>query len=322
MIQNILVVDDNQPFLSLIKKIFDKHSEKYNLITSNNGISAIEMIKNQSFSVVITDLQMPNMDGYSLLEKIKKNYPDIPVIVITAFDKPKTNLVVKKTGASAYFTKPLVIDDLISCIDNLIKKETEGGILKNASLEMFIQLIEMESKTCTIRIVNEKSNERGVLFFKNGELYNARFSQLIGKQAAYIILSWDKVMISIENTCHVQNKGINEELQAILLDALRMKDERGSNPNDFNELDNDDIKTNELHQVTNKWEEKKDNETVLVEKLKNVIDINKDLRSLKINNIWNNFNAQATILGFFFNSGASRRVNSPRTLIIVTFPSS
>lgn len=71
--------------------------------------------------------------------------------------------------------------DLIGCIDNLVKKETEGGILKNASLEMFIQLIEMESKTCTIRIVNEKTFEKGVLFFKNGELYNARFLNTIGK---------------------------------------------------------------------------------------------------------------------------------------------
>lgn len=299
MKQNILVVDDNQPFLNLIKKIFDKYSDKYDLVTSNNGFSAIELIKNNVFSIIITDLQMPNMDGYTLLEKIRNNYPDIPVIVITAFDKPKTNIVVKKTGAAAYFTKPLIIDDLIGCIDNLIKKETEGGILKNASLEMFIQLIEMESKTCTIRIVNEKTFEKGVLFFKNGELFNARFLNTIGKDAAYKILAWDKVMISIENTCHVVGREITDELQAILLEALRLKDEKGATEQDFNEFDSmdDSISVNESGTVEN------DKEAFLLSKLKNVIDLDKDLKSLKVNNSWNNFNAQASLLGFFFNSG-------------------
>lgn len=299
MRQNILVVDDNQPFLNLIKKIFDKHNDKFNIVTSNNGFSAIELMKNNVFSIVISDLQMPNMDGYTLLEKIRKNYPDIPVIVITAFDKPKTNTVVTKTGAAAYFTKPLIIDDLIGCIDNLIKKETEGGILKNASLEMFIQLIEMESKTCTIRIVNEKTYEKGVLFFKNGDLYNARFLNTIGKEAAYRILSWDKVMISIENTCHVVGREITDELQAILLDALRLKDEQGSTENDFNEFDPVD----EVKDDGDVKADENDKEAFLLSKLKNVIDLDKDLKSFKVNNSWNNFNAQASLLGFFFNSG-------------------
>lgn len=302
MIHNILIVDDNQPFLNLIKKIFDKFSNKYNIITTTSGIKAIELLNNHFFSIVLTDLQMPNMDGFTLLDKIKKNYPDIPVIVITAFDKPKTNLVVKKTGACAYFTKPLVIDDLIICIENLIKKETEGGILNNASIEMFIQLIEMESKTCTIRIINEKTKEKGVLFFKDGELYNARFLNSIGKEAAYRILAWDKVNISIENHCFIDKKEINDDLQAILLDALRLKDELGSTEKDFNEFN---PKTNEMVEPLISWDDNKINsDSTLINNIKNNSDINQNIKSIKINKEWNNFNAQATVLGFYFNSGA------------------
>ncbi|MFA6010564.1 MAG: response regulator [Desulfobacteraceae bacterium] len=301
MLHNILIVDDNQPFLNLIKKIFEKFSNKYNVVTTNSGIKAIELLSFNYFSIVLTDLQMPNMDGFTLLEKIKKNFPDIPVIVITAFDKPKTNLVVKKTGAYAYFTKPLVIDDLIICIENLIKKETEGGILNNASIEMFIQLLEMESKTCTIRIINEKSKEHGVLFFRDGELYNARILKTVGKEAAYRILSWDKVNISIENNCIIDTKEINEDLQAILLDALRLKDELGSLEKDFNEFS---VKPNESIEPITKVEVKKtDNDASLIDSIKNISDAENSIKSVKINKEWNSFNSQATVLGFYFNSG-------------------
>lgn len=235
MIYNILVVDDNQPFLNLVTKIFDKYRKKYKLHTCLDGIQAIDLLSRKNFAVVVSDLQMPNMDGYALLKKMIEQFPDIPVIVITAFDKPKTETVVKKTGAYAYFTKPLVMEDLLEIIESIVDKTTEGGRLHNASLEMFIQLIEMEAKTCTIRVFNEEKQKSGVLFFNGGELYQARHGSHKGKKAAYEVLSWEKVTLSIENSCLIKSREIHDELQAILLDAMRMKDETGSSEEDFSE---------------------------------------------------------------------------------------
>lgn len=304
MLHNILVVDDNKPFLNLINKIFDKYKDKYSVHTSTNGLEAIELLKINYFSVVITDLQMPSMDGYALLEKIKKQFPDIPVIVITAFDKPKTESVVKKTGAYAYFTKPLVVDNLITCIDGLVKRETEGGRLNNASLEMFIQLIEMEAKTCTIRVLDEKRQRRGTLFFNQGELFNARFNNLLGKNAAYSIFSWEKVTLSIENTCLVQNREINDDLQAILLDAMRMKDEEGKNENDFNEDSDASGKPSVAGESAIRWDDpNKTPQDIVKGKLKDIINIDKDLKSLNVDNTWNEFSDQAKALGSYFDAG-------------------
>lgn len=310
MVHNILVVDDNQPFLNLITKIFDKYKDKYSIHTSINGIKALEFLKKNHYSIVITDLQMPGLDGYALLEKIKKQYPDIPVIVITAFDKPKTEAVVKKTGAYAYFTKPLVMEDLISCIEALIKRETEGGRLNNASLEMFIQLIEMEAKTCTIRVLDETNKKRGVLFFKDGELFNARFMSKIGKQAAYNIFSWDKVTLSIENNCILKKREIEDDLQAILLDAMRMKDENGKSEEEFNEEPQHNVTQKTQKQPLKKeplirWEDNPANpEEVAKARLKNVINIDRDLKSLKVGQIWSGFSSQALELGKYFEAGS------------------
>lgn len=311
MIHNILVVDDNQPFLNLVSKIFDKYQNKYKLYTCLDGIQALDKLSKMDFAVVVSDLQMPNMDGYALLKKINTQFPDIPVIVITAFDKPKTESVVKKTGAYAYFTKPLVMEDLLENIESIIAKETEGGRLHNASLEMFIQLIEMEAKTCTIRVFNESKGKSGVLFFNNGELYQARFGSQKGKKAAYEVFSWEKVTLSIENSCIVGSRQIEDELQAILLDAMRMKDEDGATEDEFSEeTGNDQAEEPVVESAKNEaseadtektliqWEEKTATpEDLIRKKLSSVIDVDKDILSIEMDAPFTGFVEQGNALG-------------------------
>ncbi len=316
MVYNILVVDDNQPFLNLVTKIFDKYQNKYKLYTCLDGVQALDLLTKTDFAVVVSDLQMPNMDGYALLKKINEQFPDIPVIVITAFDKPKTESVVKKTGAYAYFTKPLVIEELLVNIESIVAKETEGGRLHNASLEMFIQLIEMEAKTCTIRVFNEDHEKTGVLFFSNGELYQARYGALKGKKAAYEIFSWDKVTLSIENKCIVDTRQIEDSLQAILLDAMRMKDEVGASEEEFSE-EPEKNKTVTSEKVparnTNKsegdktliqWEEETASpEDVIKNKLNDILITDKDIISLDLDAPFGKFIEQSNAIGAFLGIG-------------------
>ena len=227
MIRQILIVDDNQPFLKLIHKRFAKVADRYLVHTCSDGGEAIEILKQRPIALVVTDLQMPNVDGYALLEKMRRFFPDIPAIVATSFDKPKTREAVMRYGATAYLTKPLAFDALLDTLDSTLKAQAGGGTLKNASLEMFLQLIEMEARTCTIRVINEVSFDQGVLFFREGDILNARYGSATGLKAAYRILSWERVTLLIENGCMLSRKGIQGELQAILLEAMRMKDEVG-----------------------------------------------------------------------------------------------
>ena len=85
--------------------------------------------------------------------------------------------------------------------------------------------MEMEQKTCTIRLEGKSSGKKGVLFFSDGELLDARVNDLQGKPAAYEIFSWDNVTISIQNECPPISNRINSELQPLILEATRLKDE-------------------------------------------------------------------------------------------------
>ncbi len=222
---NVLIVDDDQAFLRLIQKDLEGFSESFNVLTAESGNSALDILKKTYVSFIVSDLRMPGMDGFELLSGILKKFPDIPVYIMTSYDKPKTKDVVIKSGATGYLKKPFTAIELFGEITKTLNKKAEGGSLHNVTLETFLQLIEMEQQTSTLRVVDKKGNRGGVLFFRNGELMNARVGENQGKDAAYEILSWSSVSLSIEHDCVYQEKIIQGDLQAILLDAMRVKDE-------------------------------------------------------------------------------------------------
>ena len=226
MIRNVLIVDDDQIWLRLIKKKFENFSESFETITAMDGMDAVQKLKAHAISLVVTDLQMPHMDGLTLLAHLSEQYPDIPVIIMTAYSSPNSKKNVLDSGAAGYIEKPFVVEDLAKKILATLEKESEGGTLQTVPLDMFIQLIEMEQKTCTIRVRNKSTGKQGVLFFNNGNFMEARYHNLQGKEAAYKIFAWDKVTLSIQDDCAIKEKRIEGDLQAILFDAICMKDER------------------------------------------------------------------------------------------------
>ena len=225
MVPKVLIVDDDQSWLSLMQKELASYLETFKVRTADDGEAALEIINREHIMLVVSDLRMPGMDGFDLLARILEKYPDVPVIIVTAYDRPKTKDVVFRSGAAGYLTKPFDSDVLAREINKMLRKKAEGGNLNNVSLETFLQLVEMEQQTCTLQVLNKAGDTGGVLFFRNGELFNARIGEQQGKSAAYEILSWSSVSVSIENNCVFDEKLIEGDLQAILLDAMRSKDE-------------------------------------------------------------------------------------------------
>ena len=235
MIKNVLFVDDNRILCRLIQKKFDRCKDIFSIITARNGLDALDKLKEKNISLIVTALEMPNMDGFALLTHLSENYPDIPVVVQTGQGTPQARKVVLESGAVSYIEQPFKIEDLGKLILSTLERESEGGIFKTFSLEMFLQLIEMEMKTCTIRATDKMSGEQGVLFFREGDLIDARIRSRNGKQAAFEIFCWDDVTFSVQDNCARKEKRINGDLQSILFEAIRLKDEAAHNQHGRNE---------------------------------------------------------------------------------------
>jgi CheY-like chemotaxis protein len=227
MVKNVLIVDDDQEMLTSLENGLLKYKESFSVLKAEDGLDAVEKLKNNIISLVVTDLKMPRMDGFALLQHIMEDYPDIPVIIITGYSTPEMERLARKGGAIGYIAKPFILENLARNIITTLRKESEGGTLHSVSSGIFLQLMEMEQKTCTIRLEDKNFGKKGVLFFKDGELLDARVNNLQGKAAAYEIFSWDKVTISIQNECPNMDNKIQSELQPLILEATRLRDEAG-----------------------------------------------------------------------------------------------
>ena len=225
MIKNVLLVDDDHEMLIALKEGFQKYKDSFSILMAADGLKAVESLKTSAISLVVTDLKMPGMDGFELLALIMEHYPDIPVIIITGYSTPEMEHLAREGGAVGYIAKPFLIENLARQILATLRKESEGGTLHNVSSGMFLQLVEVEQKTCTIRLEDKISNKNGILFFHEGELLDARVNELQGENAAYEIFSWDQVNLSIQNGCASKEKRIFSEMQHLILEAARRKDE-------------------------------------------------------------------------------------------------
>ena len=119
MTEKILVVDDELNMRLVLKALLNK--EGYDVATASDGIEALKILKSGGVQVVVTDLRMPKLDGVGLLERVIREYPSTPVIIITAHGTIATAVDALKKGAFDYITKPFERDELKNIIHKAIR---------------------------------------------------------------------------------------------------------------------------------------------------------------------------------------------------------
>jgi DNA-binding NtrC family response regulator len=100
----VLVVDDERLMRRLVRQILVR--EGYSVVTSADATDANRKLAKSRFDIVITDLRMPDTDGFELIRNLKSGHPGVSVIVMTGFGDVDTADEVRRLGADEYFTKP------------------------------------------------------------------------------------------------------------------------------------------------------------------------------------------------------------------------
>ena len=114
---SLLIADDEKNIRSGLELAFE--DEGYTVVTAADGKEAWDKLQKNAIDLVITDLRMPEMDGYELLKRISAAYPTLPVIVLTGHGTIETAVETMRDGAVDFFTKPVDIDKL-----SLVVKKT------------------------------------------------------------------------------------------------------------------------------------------------------------------------------------------------------
>ena len=108
--KRLLIVDDEQIVCVMAKRSFEQ--EGYEVTTFTDSVAALAAIETEQFDLIITDLKMKDVDGLQLLEAAKARWPDIPVIMLTAFATLDSAVESLRKRAFDYFSKPVKIDNL------------------------------------------------------------------------------------------------------------------------------------------------------------------------------------------------------------------
>ncbi|MHB8581581.1 MAG: sigma-54-dependent transcriptional regulator [Ignavibacteriaceae bacterium] len=117
----ILVIDDDQSIRKTLTSYLKK--QNYEVLSAENGLNGIEIIKNELPDIVITDIRMPGADGFEVLKNVKEIDPHIHVIIITAFDDMNSTVKAMQQGAYDYIEKPLEIDNLKITIQRALENK-------------------------------------------------------------------------------------------------------------------------------------------------------------------------------------------------------
>lgn len=116
-IQNILVVDDEENTRACLAELLT--SEGYQVASASDGIEALDCLQCGDYQLVITDINMPRMNGMAFLDQLMQHHPGLDVIMVTAFGGVETYVKAMNQGVYEYLHKPVRLDDLRSVMQKL-----------------------------------------------------------------------------------------------------------------------------------------------------------------------------------------------------------
>ena len=220
----VLIAEDDPILSKRLVTILGKHSDIFEVISTKDGEEAIDVLKQMPVSLLITDIQMPKIDGLELLAYMNEHHPAIPCFVMTAYGTPEMRKRLSR-DILRFFNKPVEIDELAQVIIQTLKWDIPLGSMHGISVVSFLQMIAMEQKTCLFEVsVPEK--EKGILYFEKGILCDAVCGELKGDKAAFAIITKQRASFRFK---YFPQKKIAKRIKLNLADlideALRREEE-------------------------------------------------------------------------------------------------
>jgi DNA-binding NtrC family response regulator len=146
--RRILIIDDERPILMTLEALLQRHG--YQVDTAPTGSQGLKLLKTKCPALVLLDLQLPDAEGLEMLDRIKTELPEMPVIILTAHDSLHNAIESIKRGAYHFISKPYASEELLSLVEKALEKqslvrETEKLREKTERLEKRLEIVEARS---------------------------------------------------------------------------------------------------------------------------------------------------------------------------------
>ncbi|MEX3618989.1 response regulator transcription factor [Paenibacillus glucanolyticus] len=167
MTNRILIIDDDVELCSLVKKCVSQVNLETDMAYNGQTGLLQVMNENDSYSLIILDVMLPNMDGFQVLSEIRK-YSNVPVLMLTAKGSEPDKVTGLRLGADDYLTKPFSINELIARVQSLIRRYTTFNSRDSVSILTFKGIvIDKEIRTVHVedKLIDLTGKEFDLLVF-------------------------------------------------------------------------------------------------------------------------------------------------------------
>jgi DNA-binding NtrC family response regulator len=127
--KHILIVDDNEQIRDSLSSYLSHTLKNYTVLTAEDGVQAIKTMDSFPISIVLTDLEMPNIDGYGVIMHAKKHHPSVPVCIMTGSWTTDLLMLVRKLGLVPCIEKPFRFEEVEQMIIGLLEKGAATSVV-------------------------------------------------------------------------------------------------------------------------------------------------------------------------------------------------
>jgi CheY-like chemotaxis protein len=224
----ILLADDDPALLELFRETLAQLPSRPEIQTAASGTRAIAMLEAEPFHLLICDLKMPKMDGLQVLAIVRRKYPQLRTVALTAEIDEQFRSRAYALGVDLFWHKPATEQEtkmFMECIEALLGRETEGGFrgVQSKSLMDIIQLECLSQSSSVLRITNGALTGR--IWIQNGELEDAEAADLRGEPAFQKILAWKAGNFESLPAEPSRPRTIFKSYSALLLESAQALDE-------------------------------------------------------------------------------------------------
>ena len=193
----VLLVEDS-PATQKVQSLSLEAAGRFQAVNAKNGQEALDLLRRHRVDAVVTDLQMPVMDGFQLIAELSTRYPGLPVFVLTAAAEA-ARLHPSLAGSLQIHAKPPDYAQLAKQIYAV--RDQPPSLVQGISLPGLLQLLQWEGRTATITV--HSGALVGHLYAREGKLIQAETEKAQGLEAAFAMCRWPAPSVEFVDACRV-----------------------------------------------------------------------------------------------------------------------
>jgi len=224
----LLVLDDDPDFLDVYREMLAGLPSGPEIQTATSGARAIALLESEPFTLLLCDLNLPKMDGLQVLAIVRRRFPELRTVVMTAMVDEQYRARAYGMGVDLFLEKPSTPEGnklFLDCLESLLDRDVQTGFrgIQNKSLVDIIQLESLSQSSSVLKVVNGPLEGR--IWFQNGDIIDAVAVDLQAGAAFRRIMGWKAGSFEILPADADHPRMIFEACHSLLLDSAQAMDE-------------------------------------------------------------------------------------------------